>query len=381
MNAGIVNGGSMRVLITVDAVGGVWQYGLDLARGLAARGVEPVLALLGPTPDPHQLAEAREIPGVHLVETRLPLDWLCDQAAPVRAAAEAVARLAGDLDVHLVQLNMPTLAGAARFEMPVVAVTHGCVSTWWEAAKDEPLDSQYAWHRDLMRAGLIAADRLVAPTASYAAIIARHYALDETPRVVHNGRAPLPAALHTPRSQQPPSNDVLTVGRLWDRVKRADLLDRVASRLNVPFAAAGTAIGPHGETITLDHLSVLGQLDAEQLGERLSSRPIFVSAASFEPFGLAVLEAAGAGCALVLSDIPGFRELWDGAALFVGGDDEAAYVEAIESLLASPALRQDLGAAARTRAARYSPQASADAMLAIYSDLLESREGSGRAAA
>jgi hypothetical protein len=37
---------------------------------------------------------------------------------------------------------------------------------------------------------------------------------------------------------------------------------------------------------------------------------------SVEPFGLAVLEAAQAGCPLVLSDLPGFRELWDGAALF-----------------------------------------------------------------
>ena len=44
---------------------------------------------------------------------------------------------------------------------------------------------------------------------------------------------------------------------------------------------------------------------------------VFVSPALYEPFGLAVLEAAQAGCALVLSDIPTFRELWDGVALFV----------------------------------------------------------------
>ena len=44
----------------------------------------------------------------------------------------------------------------------------------------------------------------------------------------------------------------------------------------------------------------------------------------YEPFGLAVLEAAGAGAALVLADIPTFRELWDDAALFVAADDAAA---------------------------------------------------------
>ncbi len=45
-------------------------------------------------------------------------------------------------------------------------------------------------------------------------------------------------------------------------------------------------------------------------------RPIFVSTSLYEPFGLAVLEAAQAGCPLVLSDIATFRELWDGAAIF-----------------------------------------------------------------
>ena len=50
---------------------------------------------------------------------------------------------------------------------------------------------------------------------------------------------------------------------------------------------------------------------------------IFVSSSVYEPFGLAVLEAAGSGAALVLSDIPTFRELWDEAALFAPPGDAA----------------------------------------------------------
>ena len=63
---------------------------------------------------------------------------------------------------------------------------------------------------------------------------------------------------------------------------------------------------------------LLGALD-ERRSERLAWRSGRSSprTALYEPFGLAVLEAAQAGCALVLSDIPTFRELWDGAALFV----------------------------------------------------------------
>lgn len=366
----------LRILLTVDAVGGVWQYGLDLARGLSTRGAEPVLALLGPTPSDAQRAEARAIAGATLVETGLPLDWLCDGPAPMRAASTAIAALAGDLSADLVQLNMPTLA-ATPHTLPTVAVTHGCVSTWWQAAKPgAPLDPQFDWHHDMMAAGLRAADRLVAPTASYAALVARHYALPRVPQVVHNGRAPL-ASLGAGALD----DRVLTVGRLWDRVKRAELLDRVAARLAVPFSAAGAATGPHGEHIDLAHLHLLGQVDADALGRQLATRPVFVSAASFEPFGLAVLEAANSGCALILSDIDSFRELWDGATVFVTGDSESGYVRAIETVIGDAALRRRLGDAARRRATRYAPQAMADGMLAIYADLLGAAMPGGRIAA
>jgi glycosyltransferase involved in cell wall biosynthesis len=372
-----VSESGLRILVTVDAVGGVWQYGLDLARGLGARGVETLLAVLGPEPDAAQRSEAAAIPGAKLIETGLPLDWLCDGPAPVLAAGAAIADLARSKRADLVQLNMPTLGAAAPPSVPVIAVTHGCVSTWWQVAKaGEPLAPGYRWHRQLMGEGLRAADRLVAPTASYARMVARHYGLPRTPQVVHNGRTPLvgerAAILH---------DRVLTVGRLWDRVKRTPLLDRVAARLTVPFDAAGAATGPHGECVVLEHLHPLGQLDAAALSHHLAARPVFVSAASFEPFGLAVLEAASAGCALVLSDIASFRELWDDAALFVPGDDEAGYVEAVELVLGDTAERLRLGEAAQARAARYTPAAMAEAMLAIYADALGERIPGGRVAA
>jgi phosphatidylinositol alpha-mannosyltransferase len=368
----------MRILLTIDAVGGVWQYGLDLARGLAQRGVEPVLALMGPAPDAAQRAEVQAIDGVTLVETGLPLDWLCQGPFAVLGAGAEIAGLAQTFGADLIHLNSPALAAAKPPGIPLVAVTHGCISTWWEAAKPGvPLDESLMWHRELMRTGLRAADRVVAPTASYARLIARQYALPDAPLVVHNGRASL-VAEHAPLALE---ERVLTVGRLWDSVKRADLLDRVAVRLTIPFDAAGQVTGPQGEHVSLTHLNLLGQIDGAALGRRLARCPVFVSAASFEPFGLSVLEAANASCALVLSDIDSFRELWGDAALFVAGDDAGAYVAAIESLIADPDLRLRLGAAACERAARYTPAAMADGMLAIYADLLGRHPASRRAAA
>jgi glycosyltransferase involved in cell wall biosynthesis len=353
----------MKLLMTADAVGGVWPYATELAAALVPHGVRTVIAVLGPAPDADQLAVVAA--GVEVVVTGLPLDWLADGPAPVRDAAGRIAAMAEEMRADLVQLNSPALAAAAAFPCPVVAVAHGCVATWWDAAEATPLPDLFGWLAAMTRDGLDRAAAVVAPSASYAAIVQRRYDLSRAPVVVHNGRsAPVPAA---PGS---PADHVFTAGRLWDRVKNTALLDQVAARLPVPVRAAGPVTAPQGDTVRPAHLTLLGNVPAADLARELAQRPVFVSAASFEPFGLAVLEAAQAGCALVLSDIATFRELWDGAALFVAGWDPQDWVTALADLLADPERRQALGDRAAERAARYTPAATAAVMMRVYAQAL-----------
>ncbi len=353
----------MRLLMTTDAVGGIWQYSLELA---AALEVEVVLAVLGPAPDADQRLAA-DAAGVRLVETGLPLDWLSDGTAPVLAAGEAVARLAREMGADLVHLNAPALA-VARFGQPVVAVNHGCLGTWWDAARGIAVDPARAWLPELVGRGLRAADRVVAPTRAYAEATARRYGLPMTPAAVHNGRTAMPV----PDAQ--PFHGALTIGRLWDEVKDTATLDAAASLLDAPFVAIGATRAPHGATVTPAHLQATGPLPAAEIAQWLARRPVFVSAARFEPFGLAVLEAAQAGCPLVLSDIPTFRELWEGAATFVSPGNAPGFAKAAAALLADPACHAAQGQAARQRAARYTPAAMTAQMTGIYRDLLSAKD-------
>lgn len=364
-----------RVLMTSDAIGGIWSYTLDLADGLAATGVETVIALFGPPPTAARRAEAAATPGLQLIETGLPIDWTCSGPAPVRAAGRALATLAGDIGVDLVQLNMPALGAGVEFAVPTIAVTHGCVATWWQAARGTPLAAGYRWHETAMAQGLAAANRVVAPSAAYAALVAARYPTQRPVAVVYNGRRAIAANMPgaAAESGTTPAAAALTVGRLWDPVKRAALLDDAARTLSVPFQAAGALAGPHGERVELAFLDTLGELSSTLLARRLAARPVFVSAAMFEPFGLAVLEAASAGCALVLSDIPTFAELWDEAALFVAGDDPAVWRDAIEGLIADPQQRARLGASAQRRSRDYTPTRMAAEMSALYASVLADR--------
>lgn len=359
-----------HVLMTTDAVGGVWQYSTELAAELARAGHAVTLAVMGPTPDAAQRRCLAGADGVRLLDTGLPLDWMCADAAEANKAAQSIARLARECRAELVHCNSPALVGAAAFPLPVVAAAHGCVATWWQAAKSEPLAPSFRWHRDLMRRGLMVADAVVAPSASFAATLQATYALPRLPLVVHNGRP-------TSECERPDRHSLgaaITVGRMWDPVKNAALLDTVATMIDLPFLAAGALSGPNGERAALPHMAALGELPGSALDELLARQPIFMSAATFEPFGLAVLEAASAGCSLVLSDIATFRELWDGAALFADPNDAEGFAAAIAGLHADPAQRQQLGGAARARSARYRPAEMANAIAAIYRQLLTGRE-------
>ena len=363
----------LRVLITADAVGGVWSYALDLARGLATHGVGSILALTGPAPSADQRRAAAAVPTLTLVETGLPLDWLVDTRGEVALAGTAIARLAAQYGVDLVHLNTPALtAESGTFaNIPVVAAAHSCVASWWEAAATGPLPASFRWRTELHAAGLRAAARTIAPTAAFAAATHRLYGV--RPAVVHNGREALPARPHS-ANHAPMHDAAITVGRLWDKGKNVRVLDRAAAHLPVPFFAAGSLKGPNGDSIEPAHLHPLGHLSDAQLGERLAARPVFVSSALYEPFGLAVLEAAAASCALVLSDIPTFRELWDGCATFVEPHDERGYAAAVEALIGDHSLRLARGEAARVRARRFTPQATAAETLAIYRTLLPAAE-------
>jgi glycosyltransferase involved in cell wall biosynthesis len=96
---------------------------------------------------------------------------------------------------------------------------------------------------------------------------------------------------------------------------------------------------------------------------------LYALPARYEPFGLSVLEAALAGCALVLGDIPSLREVWGDAALFVAPEDRDGLAGALEWLMSRPAERERLAARARERALTFSPRRMARAYLHLYATL------------
>lgn len=347
----------LRLLLVTDAVGGVWVYSLELARALRPLGVETVLAVAGPSPDSNRREAGA---GIRMIDTDLPLEWLETSPDEVARAGEELARIAKRERADVVQTSSAALIAEGSFDCPFIAVQHSCIATWWTAVKGTPLPPEFGWRRDLVERGLRRADAVVAPTRSFAEATERAYDLPHPVLAVHNGRS------ERQTRALPKGDFAFTAGRMWDEGKNSVTLDRAASRIGAPFQAAGPTRGPNGSSVDLHHLKPTGELSETRLAGVLAAQPVFASAALYEPFGFAALEAAQAGCALVLSDIGTHRELWDGAAMFVDARNDRGFAAAIQRLLDGRDERARWGRLARERANNYSPQAMAAGMMDIY---------------
>ncbi len=352
----------LRVMMTADAVGGVWTYALDLAAGLQHAGQAVTLVLAGPPPSGPQRRHAVAA-GVALAEIDAPLDWTARDEGGLAQAASATADAAASIRPDIVHLNSPSLAAFVRFGVPTLGVCHSCLSTWWSAVKGTALPADQTWRGSATARGYAACDGLVAPSLAFARDTAALHG-GALPTVIHNGRSAPP---DQPEGRPEPL--VLSAGRLWDEGKDIRTLDAAAERVTAPVVAVGSAEAPDGTRIGFRHLDAVGSVDAAGVAAWMARSQVFVSTARYEPFGLAVLEAAQAGLPLVLSDIPTFRELWSGAADFVSPGDAAGFAAACNRLLRDPEARRHSGATARARARTYDIADTTRSYLELYRKL------------
>src|SRR5690606_14900963 len=98
--------GPRRVLMTLDAVGGVWRYAIDLASALVEQDYSFVFAGFGPAPDAAQRAEAEAL-GT-LIWLDAPLDWTAQDETELDPISGLIADLVEARDIDLVHLNLPS---------------------------------------------------------------------------------------------------------------------------------------------------------------------------------------------------------------------------------------------------------------------------------
>jgi glycosyltransferase involved in cell wall biosynthesis len=369
----------VRLMMTADAVGGVWVFAANLARALGAAGHQVILVTLGPHPTDAQRGAVAGYPGVFLIETDLQLEWQDPAGSDLSRARAVLGDIADGWGPDLVHLNGFREA-TFDWKVPTIVTAHSCVNSWASACGECESFAGDEWrvYSANVQASLHNTDAWVAPTRAFRDVLARRYKPPTKGYAVWNG---VDGAGCIQLRKRPV---ILGAGRVWDRAKNLCALSSIASDIDWPIRIAGS-FGLDGEETlaATEGCDFLGEISHEELLREMASASIFVSPALYEPFGLSVLEAARAGCALLLADIPSFRELWDGAAVFFDPRDAEALRRALRSLCGDELQRTGLQRAGMARARRYPLHRTVGRYRTIYQSVLATqplRPGSTQAA-
>lgn len=345
----------MRVLMTADAVGGVWTYALELIRALPENDF--VLATMGPLPTDDQRSTLPH--NLRLVESSYKLEWQENPWDDVDRAGEWLLDLETRTSPDVVHLN-GYAHGALPFRGPKLVVGHSCVISWWCAVKGEEAPPEWDTYRDRVAAGLEGASLVAAPSAWMLAALDQHYRFSTPRRLLYNGRRFEPLTGHGHRAS------VFSAGRLWDEAKNLQSVVAAAPSISWPVRIAGDG----GEGLAASNLTHLGRLDQAALARAYGESAVYLFPALYEPFGLSVLEAALSGCALVLGDIPSLREIWRDAAVFVPPRDPDTIARLVNEVIGNDPLRHELGQRALHRAEGFTVERMADSYRDTYERLV-----------
>lgn len=353
----------MRILMTADAMGGVWSYALELVRELGARGHEVALATLGSLPRPAQARAAAAMPNLELFTRECALEWMENPWREVDAAGDWLLDLERKIEPDVAHINGYAHA-ALPFRCPIAVVAHSCVLSWWRGVKGSEAPRSWDRYRRRVARGLEAADAVIAPSAAILEAITDAHGVPIEGEVIANGVAP---ERHRPARAEP---FVLAAGRLWDEAKNLAALAACARDLPWPVRIAGPRRHPDGRLVEVSGVDLLGVLEPPELAAWMGRASIYALPARYEPFGLSILEAALSGCALVLGDIATLRELWGNAAVFVAPDDPGALATALRGLIFDPRRRRQLARDAMERAARFSAAEMGRSYVGLYQRLM-----------
>lgn len=315
--------------------GGVQQQVLDIGRLLAAAG--EAVTIIGPG------AEAVVADGYRVVEV--------GRVRPVRANGSVVPlalgfdikrlirEVAADLDVlHVHEPLIPAVGPASlRVGCPVVATFHALPPAWMAMAyrAGPPRWLRRRWFQHAVLTAVSAEAARGPRSLGSVSVIPNGVDIDSYER----------------RLEKQPGR-VAFLGRDEPRKGLSILKEAWPLVLSRHPGAVLAVIGAdRHDPDAVDNVEYLGRVDDAKKRRELGKASIMVAPnLGGESFGLVVVEAMAAGCAVVASDIPAFRAVAGGAARLVPPGNASDLANAISQLLSDPPAIEALGSAGRNRA-------------------------------
>ena len=359
----------MHVLITSDTVGGVWTYTQELVTGLVHAGHRITLVSYGKLPLPHQTAWMQGLVNLDYRPTEYRLEWMEVAERDIEESKLYLELLIDEVHPNVLHLSQYCYGDIAT-TIPKVVVAHSDIVSWWVAVHGhEPEDTPWMRnYREAVTSGLRGADVVIAPSPWMLDQVSKYYLQPAAGLVVYNGRSP---ALFDDKADK--EDFVLAVGRVWDPGKHLSLLLEREQQARIRIVGWEREPGRNDRSRQVrvpGNVELLGPKSQEQLRGLYSSAAIYAGTSRYEPFGLAPLEAAFSGCALVANENPVFRQLWGDAAAFFAKDDPGDLERVIAELRRNPEMRRDYANRAyRTASEKFTAARMVEQYQQVYQEI------------
>jgi hypothetical protein len=326
------------------------------------------LVTLGRSPSPEQTrwlyqTKARWGGAFLWAVSEAPLEWMSDNQRAYLDAEPLLLRTAHEFEAELLHSNQFCF-GALPLSIPKLLVAHSDVLSWASGCRDQAMEASPWLDRycRLTIAGSQGADAVAAPTHWMLSAFLANFPVSCPTYVVANGRRVNSGHMSADRKLQ-----AVTAGRLWDEAKNLKMLANV--HFPFPLLVAGEA---DYASSTLPGLpgdaTALGLLAENELLTLFRQSAIYLCTSRYEPFGLAPLEAALCGCAVLANDIPSLREVWGSGALYFRDATDLSGL--LAQLAHHPQQLQLAQYRSRQRAQRYTAGHMTEQYLAIYEAML-----------
>ncbi len=347
--------------MTTDTLGGVWNYSITLIKALKDYPIEIHLIGLGGLPSKNQLLEISFCDRVKFYPSNLKLEWM--EHPNTRGIETLLVYLCDKIDPDLIHFNN-YVNPEPFWGRPTITVFHSCVQTWWKAVKKEPAPQKWNGYYKLVESALCNADQLVFPSQAIQHVAQKEYRLNRETVVIPNACDPSENTEIAPIEKE---GFIFCTGRIWDEAKNLQFLCTIARDLPWPIYVAGENRHPErAEESPLPNVRFLGKLSSEEINYWFDKAGIYINPALYEPFGLAVLEAAQAGCALALSHIDSLAEIWKDAALYFDPGNPEDMKAILRYLIVNPDQRNFYQKKAKRHASRYNSKTFGKRYFELY---------------
>jgi glycosyltransferase involved in cell wall biosynthesis len=326
--------------LAVGTATGIGVYERDLARALAAAGVD-VRALAAPWLDPWRF------------DRRVAWDQLLLPALAARSGASVL---------HAASGTMPAIA-----PLPVVVTVHDMA---WQRVQAHTRGYARAYFGTLMRARYRRAAAVIADSAFSAREVHELTGRDDV-QVVYPGVDERFTRIERAPAAQP---FALVVGTIERRKNLLRAVDTVAAIPGLALVAVGPP-APYLDEVrariaergVAGRVTLRGYVERAELDALYATATLALVPSRYEGFGYAVAEALCAGLPVIAARSSSLIEVAGPGVPLIDPDDAAGWIDATRALLDARETAQQRAEAARAAAiARFSWTAAAAACIDVY---------------